>query len=102
MFRTCCIMHNILLEYDKRDYKWDVDIDDTDEDVEEADVIARYRARVGAALKNGVGCGQPIHNDTVNVDEDASEYESGFFEQRNRLIVNFKAKVAKGKVTWLQ
>jgi hypothetical protein len=116
MFRTCCILHNMLLEYDELDYKWDAVIDYTKDviDEEESAVMLRYNERVNSALSalhethpGSFEFGMSQFAGNVDVAHCAAtedveeEFEPGFFEQRSKLIVNYNKKKLKGEVEWL-
>lgn len=99
---TCCILHNILIEYDGFDRQWEEGVDweavDPDAELdEEYDMLAiqdeRARHRVVVEQQPDLIVGP--------LDNLEAEIEPNFFTLRANLITHYVQARSKGEVEWL-
>jgi hypothetical protein len=101
MFWTCCILHNLLIEYDGLDRLWEEDPDA--EPDEENDLMTlqeeRAAARVGGDVDMTLAT-VPTATVLPLLAEEVEE-ELNFFSLRSNLITHFTVAKQKGEVHWL-
>lgn len=100
-FFTCCILHNMLLQYDGLDTLW-MDEDfwkalDPDDDYDnDYDNFRRQDQRAMGRLVH------KLRDETWNYGDDVeTEIESEFFTLRHRLIVHYAEASRKKEIEWL-
>ena len=102
VFFTCCILHNILIEYNGYDSQWEDNIDwqnthPDDEFDEEYDIFQLQNER---AQERFVNESVDVNNLTIQ-DAMEVEVEPDFHSLRSKLITHFSQAKLKGEVTWL-
>jgi hypothetical protein len=110
MFVTCCIIHNMLLEYDQLDRVFDEKVVDGDTlssvmDSSHSDVVRNFIIRCANTVGESRVGNVNFHTNTtvhyVNPNDDVVEVESGFYNLRDKLVVNFNQQWKNHKVEWL-
>jgi hypothetical protein len=111
VFYTCCILHNMLLEFDNLDCRWEKDVDwellnpqadndDTNYDIDGLGGDVRQRGQQEQRILNRVAEWESavefFHEDN-EVDE---EIDVSFEDKRERLLRHFHTKYEKGLVSW--
>ena len=110
-FFTCCILHNLILEYDGLDSRWEQDVDwdqinpqpdNSDEGFDEEGVVPGIQEmRVLARVKQWVTA-VDISNDENEAlgNEIEAEIDYDFETKRRRLIEHFLHAYDAGLVKW--
>lgn len=100
VFFTCCVLHNMLLEYDGYDRQWDeaaAAAEDPDADYdEEYDMLQVQQHRAEQRVR--------IHADPIHPNEDdnvEAEVEPDYFTLRTKLITHYTQAYAKREIEWL-
>ena len=98
-FFVCCILHNMLLEYDHLDTLWtDEEFWGNQDPDGEFDAEYDYFAiqEVRAQARSAFARCEAIRNDDTEI-----EVENEFFALRQQLIVHYKKARDRGEVEWL-
>jgi hypothetical protein len=111
VFYTCCILHNMLLQFDGLDSRWEQDVDwemlnpqtgndDDDYDIDGLAVHVPQRGQQEQRILNRVAAWQSAVEIIYEGNEVDEEKDVTFEEKRQRLLRHFQTKYDKGEVSW--
>ena len=108
VFFTCCILNNMLLQFDGYDKRWDF----LDAEWEHRDPDEEYDSKFDGRMKLkkvGERALQRVQStkapDTLQAfiaDTEPTEVDESFFDLRQKLIIHYQVASAKKEVHWLQ
>ena len=93
LLQVCCILHNMLLQYDGLDTIGDEDGDYKDEEDEEGPMTEQ---------DSDTNIAAPIGARDVVVEEEEAEVQVGYAEKRSRLWVHHKYSIENGLIRWMK